>query len=85
MSTLPKQTDILIVGAGPTGLAAALSLHRQGCKDLAIVDSVSTGENTSRASVVHAATLDVRTILTNHFLSLRIILVRCRRTDSLYR
>ncbi|KAK2462370.1 hypothetical protein APHAL10511_005676 [Amanita phalloides] len=37
---LPDQTTVLIVGAGPTGLAAAVSLANQGCKDLVIVDAV---------------------------------------------
>ena len=58
--SLPKSTEILIVGAGPTGLAAALSLHRHGRKDILVVDSSLAGANTSRALMVHAATLDVR-------------------------
>ena len=58
--SLPKSTEILIVGAGPTGLAAALSLHRRGRKDILVVDSSLAGANTSRALMVHAATLDVR-------------------------
>ena len=56
---LPSYTDILIVGAGPVGLAAALSLHKQGCTDITVVDSLVAGENTSRALAVHAATLEV--------------------------
>ncbi|KAF7797478.1 hypothetical protein EIP86_008676 [Pleurotus ostreatoroseus] len=56
--SLPKSTEILIVGAGPTGLAAALSLHRHGRKDILVVDSSLAGANTSRALMVHAATLD---------------------------
>lgn len=55
---LPKSTDVLIVGAGPTGLALALSLARAGI-DFLIVDRLAKGLNTSRAAAVHAHTLDV--------------------------
>ncbi|KAK2462373.1 hypothetical protein APHAL10511_005679 [Amanita phalloides] len=57
---LPDKTTVLIVGAGPTGLAAAISLTDQGCKDLVIVDAVEqkTRSISSRALVVHAATLE---------------------------
>ncbi|KAJ7662243.1 FAD/NAD-P-binding domain-containing protein [Mycena polygramma] len=55
---LPSQTTVLIVGAGPCGMAAALSLHHQGCRDILIVDSIMAGENSSRAIVIHAATLE---------------------------
>ncbi|KAF9240226.1 FAD/NAD(P)-binding domain-containing protein [Melanogaster broomeanus] len=58
MSPLPDTTTVLIVGAGPTGLAAALSLLQHGFRDFVIVDAVLQGENTSRAIVVHAATLE---------------------------
>ena len=58
MASLPQRTEVLIVGAGPTGLAAALALHRQGCEDIVIVDSSVAGEATSRALIVHAATLE---------------------------
>lgn len=64
MSTsLTKSTTVLIVGAGPTGLATALSLLHHGFHDFVIVDAVQHGENTSRAIVVHAATLEVRLFL----------------------
>ena len=59
MALLPPQVDVLIVGAGPTGLAAALALHKQGCKNMLVVDALQSGENTSRAIVMHAATLEV--------------------------
>ncbi|KIJ17568.1 hypothetical protein PAXINDRAFT_167574 [Paxillus involutus ATCC 200175] len=58
MESLPDTTTVLIVGAGPTGLAAALSLLHHGFRDFVIVDAVLQGENTSRAIVVHAATLE---------------------------
>ncbi|KAG8214357.1 hypothetical protein J3R82DRAFT_9346 [Butyriboletus roseoflavus] len=56
--SLPDSTTVLIVGAGPTGLAAALSLLHHGFRDFVIVDAVQHGENTSRALVVHPATLE---------------------------
>ncbi|EKM55414.1 uncharacterized protein PHACADRAFT_256029 [Phanerochaete carnosa HHB-10118-sp] len=55
---LPSRTDVLVVGAGPCGLAAALSLHKHGCTNLTVVDSQLASEHTSRAVAVHAATLD---------------------------
>jgi cation diffusion facilitator CzcD-associated flavoprotein CzcO len=58
--TIPDRTTLLIVGAGPSGLVAALSLVHHGFKDFVIVDAVEEGENTSRALVIHAATLEVR-------------------------
>ena len=57
---LPRdRTTVLIVGAGPTGLACAISLIKQGVRDITVVDAVMQGENTSRALVIHAATLEV--------------------------
>lgn len=43
------------------GLACALSLHKQGCQGITVVDAAEHGENSSRAIVVHAATLEVCT------------------------
>ena len=59
--TLPSSTCTLIVGAGPTGLAAALSLIHHGFRDFVIVDAVTQGENSSRAILIHAATMEVST------------------------
>jgi 2-polyprenyl-6-methoxyphenol hydroxylase-like FAD-dependent oxidoreductase len=56
-STL-ETTDVLIVGAGPTGLALATTLKHAGVQST-IVDKLATGQNTSRAAVIHAHTLDV--------------------------
>jgi 2-polyprenyl-6-methoxyphenol hydroxylase-like FAD-dependent oxidoreductase len=52
------QTDVLIVGAGPTGLALATTLARAGV-DHVIVDRLAASQNTSRAAVLHAHTLEV--------------------------
>jgi 2-polyprenyl-6-methoxyphenol hydroxylase-like FAD-dependent oxidoreductase len=49
---------VVIVGAGPTGLALAAELRRLGV-DPVIVDRQAAGANTSRAAVVHARTLEV--------------------------
>jgi 2-polyprenyl-6-methoxyphenol hydroxylase-like FAD-dependent oxidoreductase len=57
--SLPESTAVLIVGAGPAGLAAALSLIHHGCRDFVIVDAALEGRNTSRAIVIHAATIEV--------------------------
>jgi 2-polyprenyl-6-methoxyphenol hydroxylase-like FAD-dependent oxidoreductase len=55
---LPSAIDILIVGAGPVGLALASELRRRGVGHL-IVDRQAAGANTSRACVIHARTLEV--------------------------
>ncbi|NUP28267.1 MAG: NAD(P)-binding protein, partial [Nocardia sp.] len=51
-------TDVLIVGAGPVGLTAAVVLTQLG-HDVVIVDGQATGANTSRAAVVHPHTLEL--------------------------
>ena len=61
---LPEQTSILIVGAGPTGLSAAISLFNQGCKDFVIVDAAERTPDSSRAMAIHAATLEVGLLVT---------------------
>jgi 2-polyprenyl-6-methoxyphenol hydroxylase-like FAD-dependent oxidoreductase len=58
MSELPGGTDVLVVGAGPVGLAVAASLAGDG-HDVTVVDPQATGANTSRAAVVHARTLEM--------------------------
>lgn len=52
------RTEVLIVGAGPTGLALATTLVRAGV-DCMIIDRLEAGQNTSRAAVIHAHTLEV--------------------------
>ncbi|WP_255544957.1 FAD-dependent oxidoreductase [Micromonospora parastrephiae] len=55
---LPTSTDVLVVGAGPTGLATALTLARRGA-EVTVLDQVADPPKTSRAAVVHAYTLEV--------------------------
>ena len=55
---LPTRTDVLIVGAGPTGLALAIALQQAGVDHL-LIDRLPEGQNTSRAAVIHAHTLDM--------------------------
>ena len=56
MSTIT--TDVLVVGAGPTGLAVAAKVAAAGI-DVTVIDNQASGDNTSRAAVVHARTLEV--------------------------
>ncbi len=53
-----NSTDVLIIGAGPTGLTLAASLVSRGI-DTTVVDSQAAGANTSRAAAVNARTLEV--------------------------
>ncbi|KAG2098729.1 uncharacterized protein F5147DRAFT_713520 [Suillus discolor] len=56
--SLPENTTVLIVGAGPAGLTAALSLVHHRCHDFVIVDAVGEGLNASRAITIHSATVE---------------------------
>ncbi|GAA4501049.1 NAD(P)/FAD-dependent oxidoreductase [Actinoallomurus oryzae] len=58
MSKLPATADVVVVGAGPTGLTLAAFLAQAG-GDVVLLDRVAEGANTSRAAVVHARTLEV--------------------------
>jgi 2-polyprenyl-6-methoxyphenol hydroxylase-like FAD-dependent oxidoreductase len=55
---LPRTTDVLVIGAGPVGLTAALALADKGC-DVTVVDNQAEGQNTSRASVIYPRTLEL--------------------------
>ncbi|MFI5085215.1 MAG: FAD-dependent oxidoreductase [Actinomycetales bacterium] len=58
MNTAEDLFDVLIAGAGPTGLTAAVALAEAG-RRIAIVDAHPASAPTSRAAVVHARTLEV--------------------------
>ena len=51
-------TDVLVIGAGPSGLTLAASLVSKGVATT-VVDAQAAGANTSRAAVVNARTLEV--------------------------
>src|SRR5262249_32640396 len=55
---LRETTDVLIVGAGPTGLTAAVRLAELGVPYL-IVDAAAEATQTSKAALVHASTLEL--------------------------
>src|SRR3954465_6302652 len=55
---MEKETDVLIVGAGPTGLVLALWLTRLGIR-VRIVDRTAEPGTTSRALAVQARTLEL--------------------------
>ena len=77
--TLPSSAEVLIVGAGPTGMVLALALQKNGCPDVVIVDGALEGENTSRAITIHAATIEVRSLRPDYLLEP----VACIREDVL--
>src|SRR6201995_3407980 len=53
-----EQSDVLIVGAGPTGLVLALWLTKAGTK-VRIIDKTAGPGTTSRALAVQARTLEL--------------------------
>jgi 2-polyprenyl-6-methoxyphenol hydroxylase-like FAD-dependent oxidoreductase len=56
--TLASQTDVLIVGAGPSGLALATCLAGHGTR-FVLLDRLMAPLATSRAAAMHARTLEV--------------------------
>src|SRR6476619_3948520 len=56
--TLPALSEVLIAGAGPTGLTLAVALTTYGVP-CTIINALPHGANSSRAAVVHARTLEV--------------------------
>jgi 2-polyprenyl-6-methoxyphenol hydroxylase-like FAD-dependent oxidoreductase len=55
---MKPQTEVLIIGAGPTGLVLALWLHKQGIK-IRIIDQAESPAKNSRALVVHARIIEM--------------------------
>ena len=58
MNRSSRDTDVLIIGAGPTGLVLALWLTRLGVR-VRIVDKTAEPGTTSRALAVQARTLEL--------------------------
>src|SRR5438445_9553271 len=58
MTTSSSESDVLVVGAGPTGLVLALWLTRLGAR-VRIVDQTAEPGTTSRALAVQARTLEL--------------------------
>lgn len=63
MVHLPGRVEFLVVGGGPVGLTAAISLARAGFQDVLVVDENpednSQNRMHSRAITIHAGTLEV--------------------------
>ncbi|GAB7338353.1 hypothetical protein MBLNU457_4656t1 [Dothideomycetes sp. NU457] len=57
-STLPPKADVVIIGAGPSGLAAACKLRLLGINAI-VLDGASGPATTFRATIVHSRTLEV--------------------------
>lgn len=53
-----EHVDVVVVGAGPVGLVTAIGLAQKGVS-FWVVDALAEQQNTSRAAVVHARTLEV--------------------------
>lgn len=56
--TATSRTDVLLVGAGPTGLTLGAALAKRGV-EARVADALPAGANTSRAVAVAAHTLEV--------------------------
>jgi 2-polyprenyl-6-methoxyphenol hydroxylase-like FAD-dependent oxidoreductase len=54
----PRNAEVVVVGAGPVGLAVAVGLRLHG-HDVVVIDRQAEGTNTSRACVIHPRTLEV--------------------------
>jgi 2-polyprenyl-6-methoxyphenol hydroxylase-like FAD-dependent oxidoreductase len=83
MATVTK-TDVIIVGAGPTGLSLAVQLIRYGI-DFQIFDKKEGVTDLSKALGVHARTLEiyVKLVLASIFRSLAGSSVRFRFSSFL--
>ncbi|MCP9785302.1 FAD-dependent monooxygenase [Cyanobium sp. N5-Cardenillas] len=57
-SSLPRQTCVLVVGAGPTGLLLAGELQRRGVPNL-LIDARAEALHWDRATVIHPLSLEI--------------------------
>lgn len=57
-SSLPRQTSVLVVGAGPTGLLLAGELQRRGVPNL-LIDARAEALHWDRATVIHPLSLEI--------------------------
>ena len=57
-ATEPERTDVVIVGAGPTGLTAAVRLAQLGVPHV-VLDAAAAPTTTSKAALVHASSLEL--------------------------
>ncbi|MEA5443857.1 FAD-dependent monooxygenase [Cyanobium gracile] len=58
LSSLPSQTCVLVVGAGPTGLLLAGELQRRGVPNL-LIDARAEALHWDRATVIHPLSLEI--------------------------
>ena len=54
----PMECDVLVVGAGPTGLILAAELRRRGV-DVLLIDTREEPQKWDRATVVHPRSLEL--------------------------
>ena len=55
---LPKETEVVVVGGGPTGIVLTSALGQAG-HDVLTLDRQEEGANASRAAAIHAKTLEL--------------------------
>ena len=62
MTTTHNTTDVLVIGAGPTGLTAAAELRRHGVRVLVVESADTDAPETPPYAVLHARTLELLAI-----------------------